>query len=579
MTTYNLCDESWIRVRYFDGTVREIGMKQLFKDAEKIQDILPPVFRGEQLYFYYAILIHFLTTVIMSAYYKEDNGYAAKSLRYIEKLKESGLYSDTIKTYLDRYHDRFDLFSTEHPFLQNKALTAKPPKNVDISKKKRSKTSDKIDAEKKERVGFRTWNPFAPGWNNKVFGRIDLTLEEGEDLIDRYPLSAKECAYVLLYTACIGNSPCPAQYSETSIGDDITIYVATKGENLAKTLLSNITSLKNSARPLDDDTYADRPVWELEQIKDIEKFDIASFAHNRLLLSFFPGISMLITGCSDDGYITGMVRCNVPPVSKEQKGKAGSEPFTALSDGVNYIFTKAISEKYQASHTIRTTFRKKEGKNETVSYPYFRYDPQKTSAMALCISATTKTPDNIYCPFLEERNIEDGEKVYLYVREFGTKKMFLASSGMLNGNRTKTWQALQDDNNHSIAQKYQTYYTDANEALRSMISLLYLSDSIKEEKGAKETIGYDPAKDKEQERKDIASNMLSTWCENDFFGLFTDELLTAEDALTKAISRIKKKTIEIYEHITRSHVDAFETVKYRKQLYGILSKKEKEITK
>ena len=83
---------------------------------QEIKDIMPPVFRGEHVDLYEVLIIRLLATIVMSAYYKEGTNYASKRLSYLENIRESGCYTDIVSTYLDKFHERFDLFSSEHPF-------------------------------------------------------------------------------------------------------------------------------------------------------------------------------------------------------------------------------------------------------------------------------------------------------------------------------------------------------------------------------------------------------------------------------------------------------------------------------
>lgn len=111
--TYNLIDEPWIKVKYIDGTITEIGIRKCFEDAEIIDDILAPSFRRDTMHIYYIPTLRLLTTIVMASYFKPEQDFASRNFKYLRRF-ENGIYTDVIKEYLDKFHDRFDVLSSEY---------------------------------------------------------------------------------------------------------------------------------------------------------------------------------------------------------------------------------------------------------------------------------------------------------------------------------------------------------------------------------------------------------------------------------------------------------------------------------
>lgn len=491
---YNLLEENWIRIQYLDGTTGKLGINEVLQKADQIKDILPPVFRGDTAYIYYVLVIKLLTTIIMSAYYKEEIGFASKNLRYLEELRANGVYSDVIKNYLEKYHDRFDILSDTHPFLQNIALKSE------------------FDNVKEGDMSYLAWNPFAPSENNTVFGknRKRRLKGGGSSILEQYLISPEEFTYLLLYFATIGNSPASTVSKEGSLGRAMSIFVVIKGKNLKETLCNNILKLNESSRPLEDDTKPDMPVWEMDNIKDILKYDNEEIARNILCRAFYPGISILGMGFDEYGYLKGMVRVRNKIAEKEY--------------GLPLENTKALAKTIPDPMAIVT--HKEDAESGDVRMSARQFDAKTDTAVALCICATKHTDKWDNCTILNNtEQIKDGN-VSIYFRTLDDNYITMFGCGSINGHNAATWDKLKKEEEHERAIKYQNNYNTIRTTLRGCISKTFFkADNI----------------------ADNILRQLSDWMEEDFFGKFSD-CLQNEDVVIEATRRLGAEALRLFDN-------------------------------
>lgn len=107
---YNLLDEPWIPVRFLDGTVADVGIREVFSQASQIDDLacdLPTVgFAIKRL----LLAICYRTLDVPDTEAWED-------------LWHSGIPEQPIAEYLDRWEGRFFLFDEKYPFMQAPGLS------------------------------------------------------------------------------------------------------------------------------------------------------------------------------------------------------------------------------------------------------------------------------------------------------------------------------------------------------------------------------------------------------------------------------------------------------------------------
>lgn len=112
-TAFNLLDEPWLPVRFQDGRVREVGLLELFDQAQHISAVAetsPP-----NLVAIYRVLLAITNRALTQAY---GSWKDADRARWFQQ----GLPADAIKAYLAQWRERFWLFHPTHPFMQVAAL-------------------------------------------------------------------------------------------------------------------------------------------------------------------------------------------------------------------------------------------------------------------------------------------------------------------------------------------------------------------------------------------------------------------------------------------------------------------------
>lgn len=111
--TYQLLDEAWIPVRYRGGHIRDASLRQVFEDASEIialADTSPPNL----------VAMHRLLLAILHRALRGQGPWTdadrASWLRH-------GWPAEALRSYFERWHDRFWLFHPTHPFMQVAALS------------------------------------------------------------------------------------------------------------------------------------------------------------------------------------------------------------------------------------------------------------------------------------------------------------------------------------------------------------------------------------------------------------------------------------------------------------------------
>lgn len=279
---YNVLNEPWMLVRYINGTVKYIGVRQAFIDASDIREVLPPVMYGNKQYFAAFANLHFLAVITMAAHYKPHNRFAAKRMDVWENQLRDGLDVQVILDYLDTYEDRFDIFSETHPFLQNIKYVDKVCGNDMLSKTKVAVKDVKY---------ISNANPFAPSANNPMIGNR-RTYTSGYNYpipMMHYQMTPADFAQILVYSPWCASSA-PGKYP-VNLYNQTNIVISPLGRNLEETILRHCVAIPHSSRPnVDDpDMLYDRPRWEWDSEEEC-------FLHprsNMLANAFFNGVELL----------------------------------------------------------------------------------------------------------------------------------------------------------------------------------------------------------------------------------------------------------------------------------------------
>jgi CRISPR system Cascade subunit CasA len=112
-TAFNLLDEPWIPVRLHDGSVREVGLKDAFRDARNYSGLAessPP-----NLIALYRVLLAILHRALTTNHGAWKDADRARWFR-------EGIPDAALQQYLEQWRERFWLIHPTHPFMQVAAL-------------------------------------------------------------------------------------------------------------------------------------------------------------------------------------------------------------------------------------------------------------------------------------------------------------------------------------------------------------------------------------------------------------------------------------------------------------------------
>jgi CRISPR system Cascade subunit CasA len=220
--SFNLIEKPWIPVIYEDWQRQEISLTNLFKDWKIIREIEadnPPTTLA---------IYRFLFAILHSAYQGPED------INHWKKI-QAGDGQKAI-AYLDKWRDRFDLFHSKYPFMQDLHLTK--DKSVPI-------------------FAIHTMS------TSKVFSH--------EHEFSGYSISLSEAARLLVRLQSVDITSLRAFYPPQSSGNRSAVNTPTInnanvivcGQNLQMTLLMNLVRYS----PKDDEPIAplgeDLPSWEL----------------------------------------------------------------------------------------------------------------------------------------------------------------------------------------------------------------------------------------------------------------------------------------------------------------------------
>lgn len=406
----NIINDPWLYVKYLDGLITQVSVRQAFIDAEKIQNIETPTFHNTKVYIYDVPIIQLLATIVLAAYFKPEINFQAHNKGFCKKLMKNGWDLQVILNYLDQWQDRFNLEDEKYPFMQDTRLKDRPKPGGYSSYI--SKTS-----------------VIAPGGNNLIFEHNDLI--NPVNYIEKYNIELDELVYILLYNRIMGTSPHAQVFPNKSLCTNATLFIVNYGHNLFETIVYNCIPLRNN---LQDDNLYDKPVWELDTLDEIHHYPIEELHKNTLLCTFFPCLPLYVE--FDNNIITNIKLSQT------------------ANDG---IFQKDIKNNLALAYAlynpwaIRTYIQEDEG-----GFEKYKEWTKNLKILGLCIDVTKKLPSGFACNIVSTELQENSNaKCVIYYRQYDGMKTNVLSYGKYEVNQS-VFENLQDSHKHELAVEYQS---------------------------------------------------------------------------------------------------------------------------
>lgn len=407
----NIINDPWLYVRYLDGQITQVSVKQAFIDAEKIKNIETPTFHNTKVYIYDIPVIQLLAIIVLTTYFKPENNFAAHNKGFCKNLMKDGWDLQLILDYLDKWQDRFNLFDKKYPFMQ------------DISLKKYIKDEDN-DLSYISKISV-----VAPGANNLIFEHNDD--DKIDNYISQYKLSEDELIYILLYNRVMGTSPMAKYYPNKSLCSNATLFTVNYGQNLFETIVYNCIPLRDN---LQDDNLYDKPVWELNSLDEINQYSTEELYKNTLLCTFLPILPIYVI--YEDKEIKDIL------LSRD------------INDCILNKDTKDSLVLAYATYNpwaIRTYIQEDES-----GFEKYKEWTKNLKILGLCINATKKLPSGFACNIISTELQENSNaKCVIYYRQYDSMKSNVLSYGKYKVNQF-VFENLQDEHKHELAVEYQS---------------------------------------------------------------------------------------------------------------------------
>ncbi len=251
-TSFNILDEPWIQVRDEKNKIVEISLIQTLNRCHEFKQIYNPSPLIE--YGIHRFIIAFISDVLKINTIEDISDIFLK-----KKFSHPDIWKK-ILDYAEEWHDRFDLFDTNHPFYQT-------PKNKIPKKiKKKNKINSKT---------IKELFPFFPVGTNKIFQYY----VKNEELAISPAMCARTLCYLPPFISSGGQGYFPG------INGSSPWYVLVLGKNLFETIILNCCGFKpNSGNQ--------SPIWCLN--KDSDNIENDKEISTVAGFTYFPRVVNLI---------------------------------------------------------------------------------------------------------------------------------------------------------------------------------------------------------------------------------------------------------------------------------------------
>lgn len=284
--TFNLLDESWIRVVRTNSKENTLSLKDVFIHAHEYADL------SGELPAQDIAMLRFLLAVLHAVFARVDETGAEAPLKERKDaykrwktLWDLGHFPEKpILDYLERWRSRFDLFDPIHPFWQ-----------VPAAKDATTSESAKLNGEI-----LKSGNPH----KYRIFS--SRTGEEKDTL------SFAEAARWLLFTNAFDDAGVKASPQEKRMNKKLVSagkgwlgdlgLISAKGDTLFETLLLNLILLEPGKKPWKSCT----PIWEREESGKGVREEVLRPQHDQAALLTWQSRRLLL--CREGDTVTGVHR-------------------------------------------------------------------------------------------------------------------------------------------------------------------------------------------------------------------------------------------------------------------------------
>ncbi|MBW4444366.1 MAG: type I-E CRISPR-associated protein Cse1/CasA [Plectolyngbya sp. WJT66-NPBG17] len=230
MTTFNLIDQPWISVMSQDWQRRDISLTELFTNWQTLREIQadnPPTTLA---------IYRFLFAILHRAY------QGPKNVHHWEEIQQDD--GKKAIAYLNQWRDRFDLFHSEFPFMQDGTIGEKDAGEVYLASLLHGNNTSTVFCHEHQ-------------WSSAA-----LTIPEGARLVLR------------LHNFDTGGRKTGATDSAAVLPMMDAANVLVRGSTLRETLLLNLVEYAPSGEKPSPVTGDDLPAWERQYQKAKERIPV-----------------------------------------------------------------------------------------------------------------------------------------------------------------------------------------------------------------------------------------------------------------------------------------------------------------
>lgn len=253
----NVMRDPWLKIQWLDGRTDTVSLYKAITEAQSIRKLMPAGLNKYTTYCLYSFITDFIQWVYKPKAYDQDTAKEAILELYEKGCFDSKTLDDYISYYENELHRSFDVFDSEHPFLQisreereqifgEKLKDAKPLSSSSFGLEY-SSGNNVVFEHRRNSIDYETYMK-----KIKENGRKKLALQ------DCYDYTPEDIVVGLIYSLSFcqasgaGSKACVAV---SGSGGLHPIAVINEGDSLFVTVCASIGTAAE---------YSFKPVWERE---------------------------------------------------------------------------------------------------------------------------------------------------------------------------------------------------------------------------------------------------------------------------------------------------------------------------